>query len=460
MRTRRRLAIRIGRTGIMTHALLMTAMLFMPLIAVRAQSNWVADRGVLPRGTTYEIRKPNNWNGTLISNLDFAASPDDATNLWLLERGYALSGTARRADRATNYDPAHEIIDLINVMDLFAAKFGKPQRTIQYGGSGGGFVTLAMAELHPDRIDGAVAACAHVPVWAQNSLFDALFVLQTLIAPDLPAANRSSDAPARWAAVLTAAQETPIGRARIALALTIGQRPAWASTTTPEPDPGDVAALQKSMFETMLELASRAAAGRMVEAAAGGPIAWNVGIDYEANFRNGEAANQRATRALYTMAGATLDADLRRLKNAPRVRADSLAIKWWSSPGRTVLGEPKVPLLRIHTSGDGVVLPAIVQGYDAAVKTRGFSDLYRTAFVHAPGHCTFTPAEVAASIETVMQRLNTGAWGSTSPDALNALGRTLDPRTASRFFQYDQVKYTRAWFPTLGEYLGLGVRRK
>lgn len=443
-------AIRIGG---MTRALVVTALACAPLIAARAQSGWIADRGVLPRGTTYEMRRPDNWNGTLISNLDFASSADTPTNAWLLRHGYALSGTARRADRATNYDPAHEIIDLINVMDLFAAKFGRPQRTIQFGESGGGFVTLAMAELHPDRIDGAVAACAVVPAWAQNSEFDAFFVLQALIAPDLPATNRPSDAPARWAAALKAAQETPVGRARIALALTIGQRPAWSSTSTPEPKPDDIVALQQSMFETLLALASLRG-----PATAGGSLSSNDGVDYTMSFRNGEVANQKATRALYAQASASLDADLRTLSNAPRTRADALAINWWSSPGRTVLGEPKVPLLRIHTSGDGTVIPAMVQGYDAAVGARGYGDLYHTAFVHAAGHCTFTPAEIAASIETVVSRLNTGSWDPTTPDAMNALGRALDPDTPSRFFNYVQVKYNRPWFPTPSEYIGRGAR--
>jgi hypothetical protein len=43
-----------------------------------------------------------------------------------LEPSYALSGTLRCDDRDTNYDPAREIVDLINVMDLLAARFGNP----------------------------------------------------------------------------------------------------------------------------------------------------------------------------------------------------------------------------------------------------------------------------------------------------------------------------------------------
>jgi len=436
-----------------------------PAGVVHAQANWVAERAVLPRGTTYEMRKPNEWNGTLISDLDFAQSPDAARYLWLLNHGYAISGTARRADRATNYDPAHEIIDLVNVMDLFEAKFGKPKRTIQYGHSGGGFVALAMAEQHPDRIHGAVAGCAHVPVWLKNSDLDAWFVLRTLIAPQLQITNipaSSADLSAAWRAALTEAQQTPIGRARIALAITVGQLPAWVTATIPEPNPDDVVALQNSMFTTVMVLAGTpgGVARAMFERSAPGQLSWNDGIDYKDSFRSGDEAYQRATRKLYDMAGASLASDLRQLKHAERVKADPLAIRWWSYPGRTVVGEPRVPVMRIHTSGDPAVLPAIVQGYDAAVKERGHAKLYRTAFVHAPGHCSFTPAEVAASIETLMRRLDTGKWESTGPDALNALGQQLDPSTSSRFFKYEQVKYNRAWTPTLKEYLGKGVHRE
>lgn len=424
-----------------------------------AQVTWESERAILPCGTTYEMRKPSNWNGTLISDLDFAQSPDAARFLWLLNNGYAISGTARRADRAIAYDPAHEIIDLVNVMDLFAARWGKPERTIQFGQSGGGFVALAMAENFPNRIDAALAACAHVPVWLKNSDLDAWFVLQTLVAPHLQITNmptNTSEIAAAWRAALTEAQATPIGRARIALAITIGQLPAWVLSSTVEPDPRDVVALQASMFDTVMVLAGSpgGVARGMFERSAPGQLSWNDDVNYTKSFRNGVEHHQDATKKLYRAAGASLDADLARLKMAARVRADPRAIKWWSSPGRTVLGEPKVPVLRIHTSGDNSVLPAIVQGYDEAVNSMGYGKLYRTAFVHAPGHCSFTPAEIAASIETLMQRLDSGEWPRTTPNALNTRGAALDPTTQSRFFKYDQVKYNRDWFPSLRDYMG------
>jgi len=437
-----------------------TALAVVPTVTEAQSPNWTAERGVLPRGTTYEMRKPNNWNGVLIDDLDFAASPDAPRYLWLVNAGYAVVGTARRADRNTDYDPAHEIIDLINVMDMFAAKFGKPNRTIQLGQSGGGHVALAIAEQHPDRVDGVVATCAHTPVWLMNSELDAWFVLQTLIAPNLQIVDLPADLgslTAAWRAALANAQQTPLGRARIALATTIGQLPAWISTTTPEPDPNDITSLQNSMYESLVQTAAQpnGQSRFMFEHSANGQLSWNNGVDYVRVFALGDPAYQRATRRLYEAAGASLDADLATVNAADRIVADPKAVQWWSYPGRTVTGEPKVPTLRIHTNGDGAVPVSLVAGYDSLVKTMGHEDLYRRAFVNAPGHCSFTPAEVAAAVDTMMERLDTGDWPSTSAVALNRRGARLDPSTASRYFNYTQFKYGRKWTPSAKEFLGL-----
>lgn len=431
-----------------------------------AEPAWAAERGVLPRGTTFEMRRPNDWNGTLISDLDFAANPEAPAYRWLLDRGYALSGTQRRADRGTKYDSAHEMVDLINIMDMFEAKYGKPRRTVEMGQSGGGNVALLFAERYPDRVDGVVALCAHTPFWFISSALDTWFVLKVLIAPDLQIANVPEDKTqlaAAWRKALSAAQKTPVGRARIALATTIGQYPAWSSETTPEPDPEDIEALQASMFESLLADKPRAITGAahpggsnryMLEQTGGGQLSSNVEVDYAAFFENGEKPYKAATLKLYEAAGVDLKADLATLNAAERIKADPRAIKWWSAPGRSVSGEPKVPVMRVHTHADPITPASQVEGYDQAVRAHGRETLYRTAFVRAAGHCNFTVAERVAAVQTLMHRLDNGEWESTKPDAMNALAAKLDPSTTPRFFGYEQFKYNRAWFPTLNDYLG------
>jgi len=427
--------------------------------AAQAQT-FTDERGTLPRGTTYQIRFPDNWNGVLINDLDFAQSPNAARYLHWLARGYAVSGTARRADRTVAYDPAHEIHDLVTVLDVFEAAHGKPRRTIQYGHSGGGHVALAMAEIHSDRIDGVVAGCAHTPVWLMNSELDAWFALQALIAPNLPVVNPPQNLAAltaAWRAAIDEAQKTPLGRARIALATTVGQQPAWVSATTPEPNPKNVHELQQSMYESFFARAGGQLGGQsrfMFEHAAPGQLSWNTGVDYEDFWKNGDDDYKKAVRTLYREARADLEHDLKRINRAPRVAADPKAIKWWTAAGRTVYAEPKVPVFRFHTNGDAAVTVNLVEGYDRAIAKNGYDKLYRRAFVNRFGHCNFSVAESAAAVETVMRRLDTGHWGSTEPMDLNILGNALDPTTAARYYEFEQTRYNRAWFPSLKDIIG------
>lgn len=127
--------------------------------------------------------------------------------------------------------------------------------------------------------------------------------------------------------------------------------------------------------------------------------------------KSGDPAYQRAVWKLYEAAGASLDDDLAKLNAADRVAADPKALQLWSYPGRTVVGEPKVPVLRIHTVGDVAIPVSLVAGYDALVKTMGRQDLYRRAFVDRDTRCNFTGAEVISAVETVRQRLDTRPAG-------------------------------------------------
>ena len=422
------------------------------------------------RKTEYRIRVPENWNGTLISDLDYYHAAESPKYLYLLERGYAFSGTLRRPERLNHYDPAHEIHDLVSVLDIFEEKFGKPKRTIQYGCSGGGNVAIGMAEIHPDRIDGAISAGASTSPWFTNSSLDGFFVLQALIAPDLPIVDLPLHGEAikaigeKWREALDNAQKTSKGRARIALAVTIGQWPGWGGTfglnakaSVVEPDAHDEDALQESMYKAVsLVLPSERTFGHtMLELAAPGQLRWNTDIDYREFFKNGNPLYQNAVLALYKKAGLDLGDDLKQVNASPRVKADPSAIRWWSAPGRTHLGKPKVPLIRLHDNGDLLVYPSMVRGYESLVADNGYTELFRSAYVNRAGHCTYSVAEIAATIDTLERRIKSGVWPSTSPDALNELGKSLKSSDTTKFYEFTSVKkYNRVWVPTVKDFVG------
>ena len=434
-----------------------------------AQVTYDEHRGVFGDGTRYAMRVPSNWNGTLIRDLDYASAPNSQRNLYLLEQGFAVSGTARHERRWVGfYDPVREIGHLDSVLDRFETLFRKPDRVIQYGCSGGGHIGLAVAEDFSDRVNGVIATGAHTPVWLMNTMLDGWFVLKTLIAPELPILDLPEEANLRpqhaeivfaWRQAIDAAQQTKAGRARIALAVTIGQWPDWSTATIANPDRTDTQALQQSMYRTVLHRYANAGdiGGRsryMFENPAGltsSQLSWNTEVDYRAFFDNGNAFQKDAVRELYQQAGLDISEDLQQLNAAPRISADPEAVEYWSVPGRTTKGDPKVPLLRMHEIGDPVVAVSPVQGYNDLVTANDKDELYRTAFVEAPTHCGFSIAETAVAIEIMMRRLDTGRWEDTEPARLNELATSMNVEgTVSRFIPFEpheNLKYNRTWLP-------------
>ncbi|MBI2818401.1 MAG: hypothetical protein HYX73_00340 [Acidobacteria bacterium] len=459
------------KLGVWVCAAVMAALFGLPQQAA-AQAQFTEESSTLPDGTEYRIRVPANWNRVLIRDFDYAAADDNypgandnARSLYLLKQGYALSGTKRHALRRFRYDPAREIANLDRVLDLFEARFGRPDRVIQYGCSGGGHMGLAIAEDFSDRVDGVIATGAHTPVWIMNTYLDGWFALKALIAQDLDIANLPPDFPSEignqltgttpttWRRAIDAAQQTPEGRARIALAFTVGQWPAWVNNLTPQPNLEDVAALQHSMYHSAYQMAENPGGTARVmfeNAADGKQMSWNTGVDYRELFENGNEFFKRAVRRLYVEAGLDLEADLRRINEFPRIEASDYALEFWNAPGRNVRGDPKIPMLRMHEIGDPSVPVSLVQGYEAQMRAHGKEELFRAAFVNAPGHCNFRVAESAAAIEIMMRRLDTGKWERTDPDELNKLAESLGTGTTPRFTSIDrfkQVKYNRVWAP-------------
>lgn len=219
----------------------------------------------------------------------------------------------------------------------------------------------------------------------------------------------------------------------------------------------DVKALQKSMYHSMAVLlpSIRTRGTMMLERAGRGQLRSNLDVDYAELYENGNLFYKDAVETLYKEAGISLKRDLKKINAAPRIKPDPVAVKYWSAPGRTHLGKPKVPLLRIHTSGDGLVYPTMVQGYETLVKRQGFSEMYRSAYVNNWGHCMLSTPEWLAAVETVVERIKTGIWPDTDPKSMNRRAKKLDSRGKARYFDYYGVeKYNRIWTSSIQNYQG------
>ena len=160
--------------------------------------------------------------------------------------------------------------------------------------------------------------------------------------------------------------------------------------------------------------------------------------------------------ALYRAAGLSLGHDLQTLDRATRIRATPSAVAYLV---RNIVftGRLPVPVLTMHTTGDGLVVPENEQAYRGAVDRAGDGAALQQIFVHRAGHCAFTPAETITAVQVLVSRLDTGRWdlSALDPASLNAQAAALGPQdnifpvgntieaAAPAFLRYRPAPYLR-----------------
>jgi pimeloyl-ACP methyl ester carboxylesterase len=416
-------------------------------------------RGTL-QGANYTISVPSNWNGTLALYSHGYTSPtaplanpapdagDALTRATLLSRGYALAGSSYSQNGWALQQAFH---DQIALLDFFNQTCGKPARVIAWGHSLGGIITAGLIQLNPERFSAALPMCGVLAggVAAWNQGIDGSFAFNVLLAnSQLPIVHITNPTTTFLAAsgILNAAQQTPQGRARIALSAALGDVPGWFSATTPEPASDDFATQEQNQFLwlSQVDFSFAFLARAELELRAGGNPSWNTGVNYRKQLAL--SANHREVQELYKQAGLSLEADLKTLDQAPRIQADRQAVNYLDKY-ITFNGKLRVPVLAMHTTGDGLVVPEQEQAYASVVREAGNERLLRQIFVHRAGHCTFTPAETVTAFQTLNLRLRLGFWdGITNPEVLNreatALGSTLNIAPAA-FIHFQVPQFLR-----------------
>jgi pimeloyl-ACP methyl ester carboxylesterase len=423
--------------------------------------------GTLTDGATYKIQVPGNWNGTLFLYSHGYVTPgsanpatdvgDPATGAYLLSSGYALAGSSYAT---TGWAIQQALPDQISTLDVFDQQVGKPQETIAWGHSLGGIITAGLIQTYPDRFSAALPMCGvlsgGVATW--NTALDAEFAFQQLIAPadsalqlvniTNPFGNLSNAEN-----VAAAAQVTAAGQARLALVAALGDTPGWFTPLSPEPGRTDFAAQEANQFlwDTRVTFPFVFALRAELEARAGGNPSWNTGVNYTRDLANSPDFGE--VSALYKAAGLNLNADLAKLDQAPRISADPSAVAYLTQ-NITFDGQLPVPVLTMHTTGDGLVVPENEQAYASVAQRAGDPALLRQIFVSRAGHCAFTPAETITAVNVLLNRLQTGHWDGSAlqPASLNAAATAL-PAALNIFISGGKIVPTAAAFtqfqPTL-----------
>jgi pimeloyl-ACP methyl ester carboxylesterase len=422
--------------------------------------------GTLGDGAQYEIQCPSGaWNGTLFLYSHGYVTPgsknpaqdvgDPVTGGYLLGNGYALAGSSYAT---TGWAIQSALPDQVATLNAFDQAFGKPATTIAWGHSLGGIITAGLIQDYPSLFQAALPMCGvlsgGVATW--NTALDGAFAFQQLIDPSISVVNITNPLGNLGAgeAALTAAQKTPQGQARLALVAALGDTPGWFTPLSPEPAATDYAAQEQNQFLWDSEvtfpfvLAFRAD----LEAKAGGNPSWNTGVNYFADLA--KSVDLREVRALYKAAGLSLTRDLFTLNSATRISAKPSAVAYLAK-NIAFNGDISIPVLSMHTTGDGLVVPENEQAYRSAVDRDGNGNLLRQIFVNRAGHCAFTPAETITAVQTLLNRLSTGHWNVPGPAGLNTQAAALGPQlnifavgsnvvpTAPAFISYNPARYLR-----------------
>jgi pimeloyl-ACP methyl ester carboxylesterase len=325
-------------------------------------------------GTVYQIEMPDNWNGRLVLYMhgygelrpEAAASPP-AIRGYLIRHGYAWGASSFSS---TSQIPGRAADETAALWDFFTQKYGRPTYTYVTGQSMGGAASHIAAERYADRFDGALALCGGAGQ-AEGAMQQADFF-----------------AAAAFVAGVTQAEfdaTTDLGKLIHDRILSALQDPA-----------------AHDRFENiMIDLT-------------GGPRAFDregFHFEEETNWRRSQivvtshlAPNADTTYRLGPLSTVSSDEFNRAVIRFPVNEELFHAF----TDGEETTGNLEMPLLSLHTTGDGQVPIVQAQILQRRVDAAGKSDLLVQRVMRDPGHCGFNNGEWEANLEALVAWVEDG----------------------------------------------------
>ncbi|GLB68874.1 hypothetical protein [Arthrobacter mangrovi] len=375
----------------------------------------VVGQGALEGDAPYSLVKPAEWNGAIVV-MPGRPNLSGTTAQWLIEQGYGVIGY----DLSDGWDLVQDRRNAGAAVETFTSVAGSPETVVVSGRSQGGLATRIIADSQPAWLDGALPMCGGgagaVSTW--NYKLDTAFALRELVDPESPMQIQNiTDRAAELRAMndlVAKAASTPEGRARAVLAAALSKIPAVDPVSDQEIPAGDLEARTDRYLDHLpFAMGSHVRAG--YEQTVGGAFSWNTGVDYEKSLKG--SGRWSEITAAYQAAGLSLAEDLQTLASAERLAANPEAVGFVERTA-TFTGELSVPVLSLHTSGDGAGTTADDEAYASVVRSTGSAPLLRELYVSSDGHCTFAPIEEITSLQVLFDRIDDGRWGATSPQAL------------------------------------------
>ncbi|MGF0117343.1 alpha/beta hydrolase family protein [Promicromonospora sp. Marseille-Q5078] len=404
-------------------------------------------------GARYRVLVPDDWNGTLVlvshghyPSEFFAGFPaphvlgnQELSEEMLTDHGYAVAGSLFQDD-GLDFTVPTAVADQSRVLDWFEEHVGEPDRTVTYGQSMGAVTAIKHAEVEPDRIDG-VLTVGGVMDWVgqldaildMNAATRALLTDGTdaqgnpieLVEAADPRAGRDA-----LAAALTAAAETPEGRARISLIASLNTVTGWYWMNEPRPRTLEAQARGQAQWLIGAYTLGLGPAARvdLEEKLGGNPSSTDLRGLRSRLARSGAAPTVLAS---YAKAGLDLRADLATLEAVTPIEADPEARA--AMAVHRPEGTTPSPVLTLHTTGDGGAPPSAERSFAERVRQVGHPERFRSLYVERGAHLSVSLGEELVALRTLERRIDTGRWPARSPWLLNRAADALGPDYRATF---------------------------
>ncbi|HAJ37244.1 MAG TPA: hypothetical protein DCL15_16360 [Chloroflexi bacterium] len=346
--------------------------------------------GDQPSGARYRICLPAGfWNGDLVVYAHGYVSPNAPVGLpedqltiggvaiadVITLQGYAFAASSYRRNGLSILEG---IDDLVELVDLFAARHGAPHRVLLTGVSEGGAITVLALERHPEVFDGGLALCG--PYGDFQRQVDYFTEFRTVFDYFFPGVIPG--------APITVPSEL----------LTTWETTYYSTTVKPLLlDPANALSVTQIVSVTGA-VVDASAFPTSTEATFDRLLWYNVLSTNDAKAQLGGNPFGNLTR-VYTGAldDAALNQGVFRTAAAP---AATMAIQQhYETSGRL-----RVPLITLHTLHDDVTPYWHTTAYAQKVVAAGSAPLYEHRAVDAFGHCNFTVADVQAAFAALAAR--------------------------------------------------------
>jgi len=346
------------------------------------------ETGLQPSGAQYQLCLPDSWNGDLViyahgysATTEPVELPDDTfpggtTIAGVVNNlGFAYATTSYRTNGLVIVEGIEDVVQLV---DLFTARFGDPNRVFLVGPSEGGIVTALAIEAYPDVFSGGLSMCG--PVGDFRAQLDYIANFRTLFDSFFPG--------------IIPGNPTNVPDEVIA---------HWYTTYEPKV----IKAIRRAPDRTRQLIRTSGAAvdpddPSTVEHTVTGLLWYHVFATENAMVKLGGQPFDNS-RKLYR--GSKNDRRLNR--KAFRATADPAALAEIERHYQTT-GHLEVPLVTMHTTLDEIIPATHEDLYTRKIRADGSSRLHVNIYVDRYGHCNFTGAELIQGFFILLDMVNQG----------------------------------------------------